>query len=228
MRKHYFPKSNKKRLAWLKNFSDKIGTYASVLMILPTEAQEVKDYYTMLKHAMDTIEMVRSFSKSMTAFRKELMFGLPGGNASDVPVLTLPAAPAAVPSGIFGIISGMVQRMKGSIHYTEAIGEDLGIIGADFVKDFAALKAVLKIKPDLGRPEISYNKYNTHGMNLYVNRDDGNGMKFLKRLTRTTFIDKYKLPEEKRIALWKYIGIYVVDDIEVGIASDEVSVVVGR
>ena len=129
MKKYYLPAGDNDRLAWLKDFKDKIGGYAALFGISPAEVTAIGTYYTMLAYILRLIESVRKFSQDLTKFKDILMIAPIGTPISAVPTLTIPAPPAAVPAGIFTIISGIVQRIKGSASYTENIGEDLGIVG---------------------------------------------------------------------------------------------------
>ncbi|MEP7169182.1 MAG: hypothetical protein ABI855_07400, partial [Bacteroidota bacterium] len=136
--------------------------------------------------------------------------------------------PAVTPAGIFTIISGIVARIKGHADYTEAIGEDLRIIGADIIIDYAELKPSLKVTIDVSSPKIKYKKNRTNGLNIYADHDDEQGMLFLRFISKTTTVDKTDLQPAQNSAVFKYIGIYVVDDTEVGIPSDEVTVTVKK
>lgn len=49
-----------------------------------------------------------------------------------------------------------------------------------------------------------------------------------KYVTKTTYIDDAELPVRVNSAVWSYIGIYVVNDTEVGIPSAAMSVTVSR
>jgi hypothetical protein len=54
------------------------------------------------------------------------------------------------------------------------------------------------------------------------------GYKLLTRVQRTTFKDSIPFEQEEEVKLVKYIGVYVMKDSEVGIPSDEVSIVVRK
>jgi hypothetical protein len=227
-RKYYLPPGDNARLAWLQNFSSKIGTYAASLGITPTEVTAIAAFYVMLGYILGIIDQVRTFSQDLTKFKDTLMAATLGTPLGAVPTLTLAAAPPAVDAGIFTIIAGMVKRIKGSANYNENIGEDLGVIGADIILDFGSMQPELKITLDVGRPKIKYKKGGTDGLNIYVDRGDGRGIQFLKYVTKTTYIDTAELPVGVNSAVWTYTGIYVVNDTEVGIPSAATSVTVSR
>lgn len=228
MRKHYLPQGDNARLAWLQNFSQKIGTYSVALGISAAEVTAIGAYYAMLLYILNLIEAIRTFSQDLTKYKEKLMVSVIGSTLGDPPTITVPVPPATQPAGIFTLISAIVKRIKGSINYTEAIGEDLGIIGADIFDDFASVKPVLKITLDVANPKIKYRKNSTKGINLYGDHADGQGMKFMRFVSKTTFIDTTALPDGAGSAVWKYMAIHVVDDIEVGIPSDEVVITVRR
>ena len=177
---------------------------------------------------MNLLGAIRSFSQEVTKFKDKLMFAVIGSTPGPVPVLTVAAPPPDVPAGIFTLISGIVKRIKASVNYTEAIGEDLGIIGADIIDDFATAKPLLKVTLDVNHPKIKYKKNRTDGINLYGDHDDGLGMVFIRFVTKTTFVDLTELAPGKNSAVWKYMAIYVVEDTEVGIESDEVTITVKK
>jgi hypothetical protein len=228
MRKHYLPKGDDARLSWLANFSSKIGTYSAALGISAAEVTAIATYYAMLLYIMNLLGAIRTFSQEVTQFKDKLMFSFIGSTLGPVPAITIAVPPPDVPAGIFTLISGIVQRIKASINYTEAMGEDLGIIGADIIDDFATAKPVLKTSLDVNHPKIKYNKNRTDGINLYGDHDDGSGMVFMRFITKTTYVDPTELAAEKNSAVWKYKGIYVVEDTEVGIESDEATITVKK
>jgi hypothetical protein len=227
-RKYYLPPDDQGRLAWLLNFSTKIGTYAGALGITPLEVTALAAYYTMLAYILGIVEQVRTFGQDLTKFKEKLMIAPIGTPLGAVPTITLAAAPPATPSGIFTLIAGMVKRIKGSAAYNENIGEDLGIIGADIIIDFENLQPELRITLDVNSPKLKYKKGGTDGLNIYVDRDDGQGLKFLKYVTKTVYVDDAELPAGVNSAVWTYRGIYVVNDTEVGQPGAAMSITVSR
>jgi len=227
-RKYYLPPDDNGRLSWLANFSSKIGNYAALFSITAAELIAIAAYYVMLGYILGIIEQVRTFSQDLTRFKETLMIAALGTPLGAVPTLTLAAPPPPVDAGIFTIIAGIVKRIKGSTNYNENIGEDLGVIGADIILDFGSMQPELKITFDVLRPKIKYKKGGTDGLNIYVDRADGQGIKFLKYVTQTTYIDTAELPVGVNSAVWTYTGIYVVNDTEVGQPSAAMSVTVSR
>ena len=228
MRKHYLPNDDNGRLDWLTNFSSKIGSYAALFGISGAEVTAIAGFLTMLQYILGLIDNIRTFSQDLTKYKEKLMIAPIGTPLGAVPTVTIGAPPAVTPAGIFTIISGIVQRIKGHNDYTESIGEDLGIIGADIIIDYASLKPVLKISMDVNHPKIKYKKQRTDGINLYADHEDGRGMQFMKFVSKITFVDMTELQPTQNSAVFKYIAIYVVDDTEVGIPGDEISITVKK
>ena len=56
---------------------------------------------------------------------------------------TLSAAPAMVAPNIFGRVTQLVARIKAHPGYTEAMGQDLDIVGDEQTVDINAMKPVL-------------------------------------------------------------------------------------
>jgi hypothetical protein len=141
---------------------------------------------------------------------------------------TLPAAPAAVPGGIFNRISILVKKIKSSLNYTEAIGMDLGIIAPVQTFDVNTLQPELSVNLEAGRPHIKCTKGMADAIDLYVNRNDGNGFTLIGRLTKTDYLDIANLPTGTLLTEWEYKAMYVIDNVNVGLMSSPVSVVVKR
>jgi hypothetical protein len=227
MRKYYLPAGDLERLEWLENFKGKIGTYAASLGITPGEVSAIAAYYAMLFYILGAMDAFRSFSQDLTKYKDKLMVAPLGTVLGDPPpVPTLAVAPTTVPAGIFTIISGIVKRIKASANYTEAIAEDLRIIGADIIDDNSTKKPVVKLSYDVNNPLIKVKKNRTDGFNLYRDLDTGAGFVLIGRVTKTQYIDTVPFPGGVTSLLVKYKAVYVVDDMEVGIPSDEASITV--
>ena len=141
-----------------------------------------------------------------------------------MPIATPPSINTA---GIFSLINAIVKRIKSSANYTPAIGKDLGIIGSDFHDDHSTKQPVLTISMELGRPKIFCKKNRTDGINLYVDRN-GTGMQLYKFIGQSTFVDAFDLAIGENNVVWKYMAKYIVKNVEVGMASEEVTIIVKR
>ena len=68
----------------------------------------------------------------------------------------LAALPAAVLANLFGRVSALAARIKKHSGCTEAMGEDLGITGAEQTVDPSILKPSLGLTMQAGRPNVGW------------------------------------------------------------------------
>jgi hypothetical protein len=229
MRKFYLPAGDLDKLEWLGNFNGKIGAYATLLGISVSEVTDIASYHKMLQYILGLIDTIRSYSQDVTKYKNLLIVAPLGTVIGDPPPLpTLLPTPATTAAGIFTIISGIVKRIKGSGNYTEAIGEDLRVIGADIFDDNSTKKPALKLTLDVENPKVKYKKNRTQGINLYRDLGNGDGFKLLIRVNKAEFVDSVPFPVGVNSLVVKYKGVYVVDDMEVGIPSDEATITVKK
>ena len=135
----------------------------------------------------------------------------------------LAAAPAMVEPNIFGRITALVARIKAHPGYTEAIGQDLGIIGNEQAVGFNAMKPVLNLTLQAGHPNVGWKKQGMGSLEIHVDR--GNGVfAYLATDTVPDYLDTAALPAAGASAVWKYKAIYRLNDEQVGQWSDVVSI----
>jgi hypothetical protein len=131
----------------------------------------------------------------------------------------LGAPPPMVPANIFGRASALAARIKKHPNYTDAMGQDLGIIGAEQTMDLAAMKPILKITLQAGRPNVGWKKQGMDGLEISVDRGTGT-FAFLAFDTMPDYLDTAPLPAAGTSAVWRYKAIYRLHDEEVGQWSD--------
>ncbi|MEK6614619.1 MAG: hypothetical protein AABZ32_00680 [Bacteroidota bacterium] len=129
--------------------------------------------------------------------------------------------PPIVPPGIFPRIAKMVQRIKASPDYTDAIGHDLGIIGSEHVIDPASMKPVLKLVFEANTVKVQWPKGHAHAVR--IEKDSGSGFQFLAIDTVPDYTDT--TPITAAVTL-KYRAMYIINDELVGQWSDVVSITV--
>lgn len=131
--------------------------------------------------------------------------------------------PAAVPPGIFARASALAARLKKHPGYTDALGQDLGLIGAEQTVDLNSLKPVLEISPPAGHPNVGWTKQGMDGLEIQVDRGTG-AFAFLAFDTIPDYLDTAPLPAPGTSAVWKYQALYRLNDEPVGQWSDGASV----
>lgn len=98
-------------------------------------------------YMIDNIAIFESEFHERTRYMDLLANGEPGTPLGDLPGLpTLPVPPASVEAGIFKRVSNMVARIKLNKNYNEALGQNLGIIGAERVIDYENLKVHITLR----------------------------------------------------------------------------------
>ncbi len=228
-RNPYLPRTDAAKLAWLTNFSAKFAGYGATLGFAPAEVTAVDDDLNMYKYTVGALDTFKTWLQNLAQFKgilAEAPIGTPISAFPTTPLLA--AAPTAVDAGIFRRIGKTVQRIKGHPAYTTAIGEDLGIIGAEVVIDPTTLKPELKGALDGVRPLIKWKKSVADSLNIYVDRRDGQGFVFLVNDTIPDYIDTYPLAAGVNSAVWDYKARYRVGDDEVGVFSDTITITTTR
>ena len=103
----------------------------------------------------------------------------------------------------------------------------LQIIGSAYIIDPSTWKPVLSILMQAGHPTVAWAKGKVSALELWVDRNDGNGFVFLTINTEPNTADSAPLPPPGTSVLWKYKAIYRYHDEQVGEWSDVISIVVG-
>jgi hypothetical protein len=76
-----------------------------------------------------------------------------------------------------------------------------------------------------GPVEVAFNKGKADGVNIYCQREGDTGFVFLARDTASPYVDNRPLLQAGKPEVRKYRAIYVVNDAETGIPSDDVTAV---
>jgi hypothetical protein len=219
MPKSYFlPTNEPGKRKWLKNFSSKLPTYAPTVGVTPEEvAQETADdvffEYVCNAHAAHT-----QTTRDWTAYKHQAAHG---DNLGDIPVTPTPGTPPpTVPPDIFGRATTLAVRIKNHPGCTEAIAQDLGLIGAEVVVDPTTYQPILTLSLNAGHPHIGWPKLGMDSLELWKDCGDGKGLVFLTITTNTDFADPSPLPAPGVSAVWKYKAVYRLNDAQVGQWSD--------
>jgi hypothetical protein len=146
-KKPYLPKGDNEKRAWLINFSTQLAVHGSGLGITDTEITATRADARAVNYILDILDLFKKETQERTSY-KDLLFegkiGTPLGDMPGLPVIT--ETPAAVPAGVFKRIAKIVQRIKNHPDYNEAIGKNLGIIGAEREIDYENLKVKITLR----------------------------------------------------------------------------------
>lgn len=219
---NYVPRSDKDKVVWLNNFASKFAQVATGLGFTAADVTSVSNDAAMFSYLINQVEVYTTAKEQRVDYKnliKDGPLGKPGG--------ALPVAPAAgtvptvVQPGIFARIAQLVPRIKNSATYTEAVGKDLGIIGAEQPFDPATMKPVIKLAMMGGQVEVQWVKSEADA--IRIETDKGSGWQLLSIDTVPHYTDTTPITGP---ALWKYRAMYLIADELVGQWSDVASITV--
>jgi hypothetical protein len=214
------PPDDNGRVPWLSNFGSKLPTYAGTVGVTAGEVTQSQQDNTFWAYVVDARNKFAQYAQDWTAYKNAARGGGPLGAMPTAPALG--PVPTMVPPDIFGRIAALVARIKKHPGYTEAIGNDLDIIGAEQAFDPGTMKPVLKLTLDAGHPNVGWKKQGMDAIEIEVDR--GNGFVFLAIDTVPDYLDTAPLPAAGASAAWKYRAIYRLNDDRVGQWSDMASI----
>ncbi len=218
MAKSYFlPADEPGKLKWLNNFAAKLPAYAATVGVTPAEVTQTTADAAYFAFVVGAHNQHTKTTRDWTAYKTALRSGTSMGAMPTTPELGMP--PAAVPAGIFSRVSALAARIKKHPAYTEPIGQDLGIIGAEQTVDAATMKPVLELTLQAGHPNVGWSKSGMDGIEIWVDRGTG-AFAFLTIDTVPDYLDTAPLPAAGVSAVWKYKAIYRLNDEQVGQWSD--------
>jgi hypothetical protein len=166
------------------------------------------------------MESYRQYVLNLAGYKNMMKHASSSQHIGNLPVMpTLPAAPPMVTEGIFDRVSKMVTRIKASLNYSDNIGSDLGVIAPSSTVDISTLQPFINIKIDVGKPHLKWVKGVADAIDLYADRNDGNGFVYVGRLSRNEYLDITPMAANKVYNEWKYKAIFVISDAQVGLYS---------
>jgi hypothetical protein len=128
-----FPNGDAELVIWFKTFAQKFAAHAPTLGFTAAEVSAVQADAAMLDYLIgDVVPSYQATMEAQTAYKnliKKGPIGVPGGDPPAAPVVG--AAPATVAPGVVPRLRRLIQRIKAAPNYTESIGQDLDIIGAE-------------------------------------------------------------------------------------------------
>ena len=86
------------------------------------------------------------------------------------------------------------------------------------------MQPTLTVTLEAGRPKLRWLKGDADGVVIYVDRGDGNGFVELDKVGGNIYIDGAELSSNNLAETWSYYAKYLFDFVEVGLASQTVTV----
>lgn len=231
-RQNYYPSRQSEQVLWLENFALKLPDYVTTLVLAAARVTDVVADARWLAYLLGPwLLAVRNHGKAATQALEQAASGT--GGVLALPAFTAPPLPdgvAARPEGALLRVFDLVQEIKENDVCTDAMCQDLGILGAEQgAPDLATLRLdltaiVAAAGVQLGWGWQGYGKF-LDQCEIQVDRADGKGWTILTFDTTPNYTDTAPFPTT--LTKWKYRAIYRVDDAPVGLWSAEVSVSVG-
>ena len=220
---NYLPRAEKDRVVWFNNFSDKFSKAATGLGFIVADVTSVTNDAAMFAFLITCVEMYTTAKEQCVDYKNLISTGSIGSMGGPVPPPLAPGAtPTEVAPGIFPRLSKLVDRIKASTTYTDAIAKDLGIIGAQQTVDTATLKPLLKLVMKGGQVEVQWIKGDADAIRIETEKGAGT-WQFLAVDTVPHYTDTTPITAP---ATWKYRAMYIISDELVGQWSDIASIAV--
>jgi hypothetical protein len=230
MKKYYLPYADADRVQWLDNFNNKMQqSYGKLFGILAAQLTALTNDTAAFAYIINMMEGSKTFLHNCTAYKEALRTEKSATNVQPLPLFVAPAnPPIPVAPGIFDRVLTLVQQIKAHSAYTEAIGLDLGIVGANLEEGFETVKPLLKVNITGGWVNIKYTKSGTEGILLESQRGNDTAFSFLARITKSSYTDNRPnltkgSPESRQYRAW-----YVVNDQVIGLVSDVVTIITNQ
>lgn len=225
----YFPARIGDQILWLRNFRNKLPNYQTSLGLTADEVTAIQADCDRIIWLLDTLQQgVQAFAQSLTTHIKLVQNGT-GTVIVAPPAFTLPATPVPPANVLPGALKRTfkaIANMKTRGGYTDTMGEDMGVIGAeepapDPTATKPEIKAVLAV---LGKVELQWKKLGFTGIRIEVDRGNGQWV-FLDVDTKPHYQDPASPPPGTAV-VWKYRAIYLLDGEPFGQWSDTASIAV--
>ncbi|MDX6694047.1 MAG: hypothetical protein QOF02_1650 [Blastocatellia bacterium] len=224
-----YPKADAELVIWYKNFSQKFATHAPTLGFTAADVSAVQADAAMLDYLIgDLLPTYQSALQARTAYKnviKDGPIGVAGGNPPGAPVTG--AAPATVEPGIVPRLRRLIQRIKSAPNYTQAVGEDLDLIGPEknAPGDDITAKPVPKAFALPGsHVQIEFNKGGFDGVSIEGRREGETAWTPLGIDLYSPFIDTRPPAQNGMPEVREYRLRYLLRDEATGQWSDIVSV----
>ena len=203
MNQAYYPASNAGAILWLNNYKTQIATQGPIVGLTAAQITQQLTYIQKLIDGINDIQAKKdALSSSVANFKTIETNNL-------LPLKT------------------EIARFKTSATFTPAIGQILGVIGTVSNIDTANYKCKFTAEHFGGFIRIKFVKAGVDGVNIYHRQKGQLEWKFLARDTKSPYDDHITLQTPGQPEHWEYQLFGVIDDEEIGLASDIVEVVYG-
>ena len=199
----YIPRKDGDLLVWLANYKTKIAIYGATLGVAGGDILAQQVQCDQMMEAITELAVAKDALKSKLADKTSRY------------------------QTAVGFLRTNIARQKQSPSYTATIGEDMGVVGTGTSLDTATYKAQISGELFGGFIRIKFKKMGADGVNIYHRKKGDAQWQFLARDTKSPYDDHIVLANPAQPEHWEYRAYGVLDDAEIGQASDIVEMVFG-
>jgi len=118
----------------------------------------------------------------------------------------------------------IIQTLKNNGSYTESLGKTIGVVGTVIEIEYATIKTDVEARLAPHGAEILFTLKHCEGGMIYCKRGKEESFTFLAHVTHPHFVDTRPNKDEATSELRQYYVFLVMNDQEVGLASDIASI----
>ena len=198
----YIPNTDDALITWLVNLKTKITGYVATLGITPARATQIIAWIDALIASIQNVAQKKADWLAASAAKQTQM---------DVSV---------------GGLRAEVAQWKANPAITDAIAADLQISGSSSAFDAEGYQASITAQAFSGYVRIKFKKLGADGINLYSRRKGETVWKFVSRDTNSPYDDHTPAATPGTAEEREYQAFGVLNDVQIGLGSDIVSVTV--
>ena len=190
--------------AWMINFEEKLPNYSKILGINDEMVELAQAYSHEIRRALHNSRQAKANAAAALA-------AIPASEAKYLPPLR-----------------GIIQKLKTSFAYTDVIGSDLRINGADVLMEMSYYKPLLAGETTGGNVVLKFNKRGVDGVNIYTRLVGESKWKRLCYDTNSPYIDNRKKQGLGNYESREYMCHGVINDDEIGQQSNIIILMLGE
>jgi hypothetical protein len=216
-------KSDLEFVVQLNNFKTKLPGYMALFGISQATVDAVVDDANYFSFMVTSLKPSKDYSKGWTQQKNDARLG-----TGDLPITGFPTPvnvstpPTAVTPGVEQRFRNLVKNIKSNANYTDAIGQDLGIVATQ--PDPVLTAPVLKLAMEGGNPTLRYTRGISNGLRIYCKRASESTFSFLDVSTRSPYTDTRPNVVPNVAETRQYYAYFIMDDEQVGTQSATVSI----
>ena len=224
MKSYWLPRDDTGKDRQFTNIAGKLGGYKTTFGLSDPDVAVVVADAACFHYILNAQQQTLIYAQALTAYKNNARNGTAGSLGPMPPAPVLGTPPAMVAPGIGKRFTDLVAHLKNHKNYTDAIGRDLQIEGADEQPvDPTTLRPPLTVTQTPGGIVVGWPKQGMDSLEIQVDRGDGKGMVFLAEDSVPDYTDTAPLPAAGQTVLWKYRAVYHLGQERVGLWSEVVS-----